>query len=1024
MPDAEWLDDPVSRSRSLHALPTPPDDSRPSQPTANGRPAVCPECGAILAEQDQPAHLIAEHGYVALAGSLLPRNAALRCLWDRVFRAGDPRAQARLHDLLQNQPALNSDRDPYMAALETELRGHLKATSGNRRRDLERLVRNLRKSATARVNYWDLLTSSDPHVRQLGREVVLPEVGQALAATKTSAAEVRRWLDRLCPADDVWSKIFVCQRLPHFGADTAAVKDCLRQLQEERPVACPECSAPVPHSRLATHLRQIHHIHQFRGVQRSLAETLATLLPLVCSPQPDHEAWEALEAIAREEHGPGADVFLATHVSLTLAALPETVRDEALAAVADLLAVSESGPNLALLLATSSERVARHLALLLTPRLTPPLGRLLVRAIRKLLGRRRAPTELQFAAAEVLFKTTSTKGPRALKTLNALIARCSKARAVERLRQLEQQIGPTPLVTERCFEIENSIRMVCPRCRAQLQRPEMARHLWSEHQLLLDGRHVRQPWHLVRDWLKEYRRDGNAELLARCRTLAQYIDPQNGLRQVHRLTLACGIEDVEARQVLLAEARRRRAALCPHCYALVAVPVAVTARPLNQSHGRLSLEGYCMEVSEGGLVARLRLEIPGKVLTDTPEPGRWLTRKGAMLLAVGPLVGAAIALALALPAWDIQPRWPVALCVGLAFVAYVSVWYLGRKQPAPVERAVDYAWDLLVPRLHANDYSPADGAFLAGLALTSIDHGQPEARADRLAEIIQITEDALANGTAEVAHLAALRRLEAADADATARDPVPVVAAAVGRCLAGELPLTFAQQLLADWEGSWWTTGNLARLRVLLCDQAFEAGYEVRDLLDAGRAAPALADVLQTVNPDGLAELRLLWSQRPHRPWDRCGEAITVFELVNDAEAGRRLLGKYPDLLLAEVNLPVLFVCGRGVVFQDVLFQDYPRKVETRHRRAEERADYEVILDEYRFTFASDPTAVVKRLERWFRYFLNDFLPLVEGVHSWKAPSGTKPLLFQKPVVCPECQQLLVPRAGDVGTALSGTNRR
>src|SRR5205807_10085785 len=101
-----------------------------------------------------------------------------------------------------------------------------------------------------------------------------PEVGQILDDDQVPAAEVRRWLDKLCPMEDVWDKIRIGQRLPHFGAAKDPIKECLRQLQEERPVACPECGRAVPQYVIESHLRQAHRIYQFNGVARSLDETI------------------------------------------------------------------------------------------------------------------------------------------------------------------------------------------------------------------------------------------------------------------------------------------------------------------------------------------------------------------------------------------------------------------------------------------------------------------------------------------------------------------------------------------------------------------------------------------------------------------------------------------------------------------------------------------------------------------------------------------------------------------------------
>src|SRR5262249_13151307 len=162
----------------------------------------------------------------------------------------------------------------------------------------------------------------------------------------------------------------------------------------------------------------------------------------------------------------------------------------------------------------------------------------LIAALRPLLSRKRAPAKLQIAAAAALLRTTSKEGTAALEVINALVARSGKARAVDRLNQLEKHAGPSSLISERRTQLENRIRLRCPRCKVQLRRPQMAEHLWSEHALLLDGRSVREPWRLVKDWIAQYRRQENPTILARCRALAQHLDPEHGLHRVFRLFLA------------------------------------------------------------------------------------------------------------------------------------------------------------------------------------------------------------------------------------------------------------------------------------------------------------------------------------------------------------------------------------------------------------------------------------------------------------------------------------------------------
>jgi hypothetical protein len=957
------------------------------------------------------------HGYLTLSGTLLPRAAAVSCLWDRVFTTGDARAHERLSDLLGGQVDADSGRSAYTTSLETEWLQRLASTRTVRRRDLERWVQNLRQGNSARVLHWELIVAPEPRLRELGRQLLLPDVGQALASPDTPPGEVHRWIEKLCPNEDVWCKIGVCQRLFHHGASAAAVKECLRALQGQRPVSCPECSAPVPQAELESHMQAVHHVERPGNTLGPPGRTVDTLLTAVCRPEPDHDAWTTLETLAGEEYGEKVDGFLASRLTLTLGTLPEATRREAVAAAAELAAASVHGTAVALRLARSSERVARQLALALASRLQPPLNPELVRALRPLLAHKRARLQVQLPAAAALLRTTGVEGRAAAKVLNALISRCSKPRALDRLRQLQQLTGELPVITDRRLYIESRIRMTCTRCPVQLPRPALAQHLWTEHGLLLDGRRVREPWRLVEDWLEQYGRSGSADLLIRSRTLGQYLDPARGLRRVHRLLLSLGVKDVEATQVLTAEARQRQVCLCPHCYAFVPLPEVEFLKPLNQSHGRLSLGGYCVEVSERGLVPRLRIETPGNRLYDGREPQHGLTRRGASLLLAGPWAAAALLLALLLPQWEVSPQWPVVAAVALAAAVYLGVCLAWWRRPPALERALVYAWTWLAPRLHTGSFSRDDAVFLAGLALSSKGVGQVEARSAMLDRFIRITENAVVGRQAPLDLLLPLRRLALSDAARRGHDPGAELTAAMGRCLAGDLPLDFVEQLAAGWEGSPGTAGAQARLRALLCDRAFEAGREVRDLMTAGILAPTLGQFLQIQRADELCQLRLLWSLRPSRPWDRWGKAVTAFELAGDPE-GPLYFQEHPDLLLLDRTAPEVIVCGRGVVFNGSLFTQRPHRVEMKARRDFDSTSYEIVVDDLRWSWPGDAATVVRRLDRWFHFFFTEFAPRLNDVRTWHAPAGTKPLRTKDAAPCPECGRWLITRCGEVGATL------
>ena len=967
--------------------------------------------------------MIAVHGYLAVSGTSLPLPTALACLWDRVFNTADSESHARLQRLLANSPVGKDEHGAYSAALEKELLGRLKSRSFAKKRQSALFIQNLRQVTQNHDAYWPLVKSTDIHVRRIIREILLPDVAAQLADGRTTGREARSQVEKLCPVDDIWEKVQVCQRLLKLGASRPACKECLNELRAERPVACPECSAAVPGSQLETHLRQAHRIYQFRSVRRSQHETIAVLLRAICDVKPEYEAWETLEGLAQDEYGSQAPSFLAIRISQELATLREEKQTSAHEAVADLVAASANGPQIAAIWASSQEPATRRLALNLIARLPPPLTSQLVAAVQPLLARKRAPKEQQIAAAIALLHTTGLEGSDASRVVGSLIANCSRSRALDRLRTLEEQVGACAVVREFFASIENEMEMVCPRCQISLKRPDMARHLWFEHELILDGQHIHSPWRAIREWIKSYRRRGNAELLVRCRMLGQHLDPDGGLERVNRFVLAYRVDDVEARQMLGARARQEGASLCPRCYALILAHRESVPAPLNESHGRLSSRGFSAEVSENGLVPKLGIDTPDAVLYRGREPGRWLTRQTATLLLSGLPVIAGLCLALALPLLNVQLPWLVGLSIALGLAVYLVIALHWRYQAQPIERALDFAWTGLAPRLHSKEFWSDDAAFLASLAASSLKRGQPLLRSRALQRTIRVTDDAVARGQCSAELLAPLLRLQATDATQLGDDPVPDVATHIGRCFEGERPLLLAERLLDDTTASWRTPANDARLRVLLCDRAFEAGLEVTDLLAAGNLSPALGVLLETASTDRLAILRLLWSLRPRRPWDRWAQAVTAFELAAAPDRGEAYFDKYPHLLMVDETPPQIVLCDRGVVFRNLLFNSMPRVIEAKARREEDGISYELVVDDHRFRMEADTGHLAQRLKTWCHFFFGEFLPQIEDVMTWKAPGKCKTLYFEEPVPCPECRRLVLPKVGDVGVLVGKGSR-
>jgi hypothetical protein len=556
----------------------------------------------------------------------------------------------------------------------------------------------------------------------------------------------------------------------------------------------------------------------------------------------------------------------------------------------------------------------------------------------------------------------------------------------------------------------------------------MLRHVWLEHRMLLDGEKARPPWELLAQWVREYRRGNHPAALARCRSLAAHLDPRWGQLRFECLLDATNKDTDEAPGNLQVEAAAARVSLCPRCFAFVPTPMEREPYGISFSHGRLSAHGYKVEVSESGLVPRLSIGSPSGGIFRGREPGRWLTYRGGLLLWIGPLALLSMLIAVGIPDLGVPPIWPV---LGVCVIASLALWILRfrrRRFIEPDTRALAYAWSHLVPRLHDQEFSIEDSAFLAGLAVTTAAEGTVTPEKEILQRHLERTEKASLAGSGAMRHLGALWRLAVHSRANAGLDLGQMIAGQVQRCFEGPLSLAFVEGMLAAWAPPSWAKQK-ARIRVLVCERAFEAGFEVADLLEAGETSPSLGRLVGR-DAVALAQLRLLWSLRPRRPWDRFGSALTVFEVADQIDS-LETFSVYPDLLLlAEVPaLPSLLangersaragvaLCAEGVHFQETLFTEFPRTIEVLARPSP-KGRYELVVGETRFRFSADPEPVASQLERWLRYYFGEFRSQVKDVGKWPSPDLAAVLRARGSVTCSECGCVILPRTGELALSL------
>ncbi|HEY1860483.1 MAG TPA: hypothetical protein VGG61_09030, partial [Gemmataceae bacterium] len=377
----------------------------------------------------------------------------------------------------------------------------------------------------------------------------------------------------------------------------------------------------------------------------------------------------------------------------------------------------------------------------------------------------------------------------------------------------------------------------------------------------------------------------------------------------------------------------------------------------------------------------------------------------------------------------VLPLFCIAVCVH---------WFLRsavRKRPDPDLRVLSHAWRLLVPTLHGPHFSLRDSGFLSGLALVTASEGDVAVDKEVLQRHLDLTDQAARAGTGVMRHLGALWRLTLQERARGGLDLGQMIAGQLQRCFEGTVSLAFVEGLLADWQPKNWTVGERARLRILVCERAFEAGFEVADLIDAAQDAPSLGRLVGT-DVAALAQLRLLWSLRPRRPWDRFGAALSAFEVAELSDA-QRILAAYPDLLLWAKVPPIrsvldngldspetrIALCARGVCFQEEVLTEFPRTIEVLSRAASRLGRHELVIEDRRFPFLANPEPVAAQLERWLRYYFGEFRPHVSEVGRWQSPDLAAVWRSRGSVACPDCGCVLLPRTGEVGLSLENYER-
>lgn len=694
-------------------------------------------------------------------------------------------------------------------------------------------------------------------------------------------------------------------------------------------------------------------------------------------------------------------------------------RDERAAAFAALAADADraraAGYLLGKLLSRGSN--GQRFALEVAALLAPPLPEELLPHLTDLLEVPGYPTRLRITVAARVINSVPASAPEVGRVIEALRKKVSPGRALNRLRRLAAIVPPLGSLTRALADLDAGTVAPCPRCGARLSAEALGSHLWERHRLLLEKGHVREPWDVIGQWVTAFGRTNKPEYLDRSCDLAQALDPTGGLSRVHRLLLLGGADDEEAHALLRAEAAGQNATLCPHCYALIPLPTQARPTAVLVGAGRVDGGGFRVELTDRYMFTNLVAETPDGSVFSGPEPGRTLTHRGAVLLFLVPLVGAAFVFAFLPPLLKLAPIIPVAGLLLTAIIAYLAVALTWPDADDSPDRAVDHAWTVLVPRLLRRPVRRSTAAFLAGLAAATRGHGSPEDREDQVRDAIsELSKDQVG-----LPYLTPLVTLQIEDAVRAGADDLPRIADHVGECFDGTYSLDHAERLVKDLRGDPADRTRRARLRVLILARAFGAGLEAEDLRMLGQASPTLGTAYASEDRDGLARLRLLWLYRPERLWQRVGSATTVFDLARYPSLAENYLRQRPDLLLFQASggtdgaAPIL-VCEEGVVYRESVITDPDVFLKVRARTLVRGGGFELTIGETVYKFREDPTLLARRIKGWAQFLFDEFLPRARLLTRRRSEHGDR-LIVDKMVKCTECRRIFLGLTGEIGLA-------
>ncbi len=702
-------------------------------------------------------------------------------------------------------------------------------------------------------------------------------------------------------------------------------------------------------------------------------------------------------------------------------AVTAAVRADQLRGVDDLIARTHPTPATAtafhLLRAAGGDGTRR--AMEFVARMPEPIPPALLLLAAQALQIRTTPIQLRLAVAGKLLAGVPDNPRSVGPIVRSVTAGMSKSRSLERMIQLQSRVETCATLDDMVRAGEKRVKWKCPKCQVKLTRREFIRHLWAEHRLRFDRGSAYDPRGSVETAVNAAAAGASAAAVEEAFTATTFYFPEASLAQV--------LQGVAARQrlagtplpaALLKAATDKTAGLCPSCLTAIPDPIPPLPPPLAAGGGRLAGDGYAVQVTDTALGQTATAETPDGPLALGSTARRFSPRGYAVLVTAPLLLVVALTVSL-LPSRLASPGW---VAFGLSFLSWLFYWVVASARqplPTPDDGAVELAWEELAPGVGRSKKAVR---FLTRLCRSSAGVGSTVDRVPKVWQWVEHAEVLVEKSAAHSQFLAAVQTLQAFDGVTFGKDKLGGLTVAFGRFVRGEAGAIYAEAMaeFALTSGQL-TSGEMARLTVLITGESFEAGLLPGDLTRLVRFLPWVRRLLGRPTAAVLQHRYAVWRGRNTEPWTAVGKAASIFELVASAPStARRVLAAHPDAILkvdlpdgADRDLGDTVLTPNGLAVGGKVLSDPNDGFSL--SRSPSGSGWWLVLGAERLTLDRRLTPdVVTLIRGWVTYWATKQVPQADAADRTN-PARVAKLLAAVAVACPLCGETCACRAGRVG---------